>query len=332
MKFFISYLRLRITNIAMFLIIVVVFSLVSFLYNCTADFISYTLILCSCIVLAFAIIDYIKLLYRYRFLTKLLESDHINVSSLTNTGNFLEHKYQEIAYRLYKENQQIKSKYESENNEMMEYFTLWVHQIKTPISATSLMLQSDDYDKLEIQTELFKIEQYVNMALQYLRVDNSSSNDLLIQKYNLDTIVKPAIHKYAKIFIRNKISVSVENLDCEVITDKKWLSFVIEQILSNSLKYTNSGGSVRIYLDSKQNKTLVIKDSGIGINKEDLPRIFERGFTGYNGRYDKKSTGIGLYLCKKVLNKLGAKIVIDSEPQVGTVVKIDLNSTKLDIE
>ena len=166
------------------------------------------------------------------------------------------------------------------------------------------------------------------MVLGYLRIESISS-DLVLSQYYLSDVVKQAIRKYATIFIGQKITLDFKEMDCMVLTDEKWLVFVIEQILSNALKYTKSG-TISIYMEAE--KTLVIKDSGIGIASEDLPRVFEKGFTGFNGRMDKKSTGIGLYLCKKILNKLSHKITITSQIDLGTMVRIDLSSVKILIE
>lgn len=199
---------------------------------------------------------------------------------------------------------------------------------KNPLSAISLLLQSEEVEiKEELSNQLFEIEEYVEMALQYLRIDSMSS-DLKLDKYSLLDIVKKAVKSHAKIFIYKKIKLNLEEVDTTVITDQKWLLFLLKQIISNSLKYTNKG-EISIFIEEE---TLVIKDTGIGISEEDIPMIFERGFTGYNGRMNKKSTGIGLHICKKILDKLSHSISISSEIDRGTTVKIDLSSTKIEIE
>ena len=147
------------------------------------------------------------------------------------------------------------------------------------------------------------------MVLGYLKIDGTSS-DLLLQNYSLLDIVRQSVRKYAYMFIRKNIILELKEMNCTVLTDEKWLVFVIEQILSNALKYTSSG-KISIYMEDTEEKLLIIEDTGIGIAEEDLPRVFEKGFTGYNGRMDKKATGIGLYLCKKILDKLSHKITID---------------------
>ena len=178
--------------------------------------------------------------------------------------------------------------------------------------------------------ELIKIEQYVEMVLDYLRAGKMSS-DLLIEEYSLDKIIRQAIRKYARMFILKKISLEYTEIPVKVLTDEKWLVFVLEQIISNALKYTHKG-KIAIYMEEREEKTLVIEDTGIGIRSEDIPRVFQRGFTGYNGRQDKKSTGIGLYLSKQILEKLHHRIRIESQVEIGTRVCIDLASANLQVE
>lgn len=208
--------------------------------------------------------------------------------------------------------------------ETNDYYTMWVHQIKTPIAAMRLLLQSEPAENsFLLEQELFKIEQYAEMVLYFLRAGQMSS-DLLLKEYNLEEIVRTAVKKYSVSFIAKKLSLSMEVPAKTVLTDEKWLGFAIEQILSNCVKYTKSGG-ITIRMTDNAPDTLFISDTGIGIAEEDLPRIFEKGFTGYNGRMDKKSTGIGLYLCKMILDKLNYKIAVTSEIGKGTAFAIDLS-------
>ena len=157
----------------------------------------------------------------------------------------------------------------------------------------------------------------------------SDSTDFVLKQYVLDDIVRQAVRKHAKVFIAKKIALDFKGCPIEVLTDEKWLLFVVEQLLSNALKYTKSG-TISIYLDETKEKTLVIEDTGIGIYTEDLPRVFEKGFTGYNGREDKKSTGIGLYLCKRVLDKMTHTISIESEVGNGTKIRLGLASVQVE--
>lgn len=223
-------------------------------------------------------------------------------------------------------------------NMIIRNYGMWVHQIKTPIAALDILLQNTEqflYEedivnsrinkRLEIiqesipvsdmKMELFKIEQYVEMALNYLRVEDISS-DLSFKQYAVDDMVRQVIRKYAKIFISKKIKMNFKPTGRYIVTDDKWFVFVLEQFISNALKYTKKG-QISIYM---KEKSLVIEDTGIGIPAEDLPRIFEKGFTGYNGRENKKSTGIGLYLCKNIMDKLQWNITVDSEVGSGTKI------------
>ena len=209
-----------------------------------------------------------------------------------------------------------------ERIECMDYYTTWMHQIKTPISVMQMILKSEDTEEHRaLLAELFRIEQYVEMVLCYLRLDSSAS-DFVFQPCCLDAIIRGAIRKYAPQFIRKKIRLYYDGTDQVVLTDEKWLAFVIEQLLSNAVKYTEQG-SVTISVTPKQ--VLQIIDTGIGIDAADLPRIFEKGFTGYNGRANRKSTGLGLYLCKKIMDRLSNRIFAESEVGVGSTFSLDLH-------
>lgn len=250
----------------------------------------------------------------------------------------------EILYHRLLENQSI-ARSESESSaairqsQMRDYYSMWVHQIKTPISAMKLLLEaereelgqlicddeqsqcllSDNMDSFE--DELFRIEEYVSMALQYQRV-SSTENDFVLEKVSVDGVIRDTIKKYAKIMIRRHIGMNYSGTVQEVYTDGKWLAFILEQLLSNAIKYTPQG-FVKIETDKKANRFFItIKDTGIGIKAEDLPRVFEKGYTGYNGHADKKATGIGLYLCRQMADKLGHTIRIESEIGKGTKVWI----------
>ena len=219
--------------------------------------------------------------------------------------------------------------------EKEDFFALWAHQIKTPIAAMKLLLADEEPDMGDCKRELFKIENYVETALNYLRFEGMSG-DMLLERTNLEPLVKQVVKKYSTIFIHKHLSVELENLDITILTDEKWLSFVLEQALSNALKYTKEGGIKIFTRIPEEGKTsadteIVIRDTGVGISSEDLPRVFEKGYTGYNGRMDMKASGIGLYLCKGVCDKLGHKIRIESEVSKGTDVVITVCKEKVNI-
>jgi signal transduction histidine kinase len=237
---------------------------------------------------------------------------------LPEPTNRIEHQYQQMMFVLYDLLQKNESELEKIHLEQVEYYTLWVHQIKTPISAMRLSLQHTTEDQEAVlEQELFKIEQYVELALQYTKIKNLST-DLVIDQYPLEEIIHQTVKKYASLFIYKKLSVNIHDFHTDVMTDSKWLSFILEQIISNAIKYTNRGGIEIWYTDH----VLQIKDTGIGILKEDMDRLFEKGYTGYNGRIDKRASGIGLYLVKRVSDSLALKVEINSEVGQGTVVKI----------
>ena len=214
-------------------------------------------------------------------------------------------------------------------NDLMDYYTLWAHQIKTPIAASSLLVGEieDKKVKNQLEQELFKIESYVNIVLQYLRLE-SFHEDLVLKKENVEDLVKEIVKKYAIFFIQKGLSLHLHDLDRTIITDRKWFVVILEQVLSNSLKYTSQGG-IEIYF---QEDTLYIKDSGLGIQDADLLRVFERGFSGYNGRLTQQSSGLGLYLSKKIADELGHQISIASQVGQGTTVMISFSEKKMIFE
>ena len=240
-----------------------------------------------------------------------------------------EQAYQALLLALHADRQKLKSDMNARYHDMTEYYTVWAHQIKTPIAAIRLALQNEDTPlSRRLTGEVGRVEQYVQMALTYLRL-GSDSSDYVIRSCALDDIVRPAVRRFAGEFIQRKIQLNYQMLNYTVITDEKWLGFVVEQVLSNALKYTPQG-SVSIYMEPEG--VLCIRDTGIGIAPEDLPRVFEKGYTGSNGRTDKRATGIGLYLCRRILAKLGHSITIASTPGVGTTVRIGLEQDALEVE
>lgn len=187
---------------------------------------------------------------------------------------------------------------------------------------------SDNMDSFE--DELFRIEEYVSMALQYQRV-SSTENDFVLEKVSVDGVIRDTIKKYAKIMIRRHIGINYSGTGQEVYTDGKWLAFMLEQILSNAIKYTPHGVVTIETAEEKDRFFITIKDTGIGIKAEDLPRVFEKGYTGYNGHADKKATGIGLYLCRQMTDKLGHTIRMESEIGKGTKVWIGFDLDYADV-
>lgn len=303
--------------------------LIFWLYGLPGEAIAYLLCLC-CIGTSFwAVLSFVRFWRKHKILRKMEEAIFVTAEDLPETTTLIEEDYQHLIQRLVRENRQRQAAADSMLEDLTSYYTLWVHQIKTPIAAMDLLLQAGPDRATEMEIELQKIAQYVDMVLQYLRLD-STDKDLVLQRCQLDAVVRQTVRKYAKLFILKKIQLVFQETKWEVLSDEKWLCFLLEQLLSNALKYTPEGGKISIFLDGETN--LVIADTGIGIAPEDLPRVFEKGFTGNNGRMDKKATGIGLYLCRRVTNLLGHTISIASEPGVGTQVLLGLGRPQFDIE
>lgn len=303
--------------------------LIFWLYGLPGEAIAYLLCLC-CIGTSFwAVLSFVRFWRKHKILRKMEEAIFVTAEDLPETTTLIEEDYQHLIQRLVRENRQRQAAADSMLEDLTSYYTLWVHQIKTPIAAMDLLLQAGPDRATEMEIELQKIAQYVDMVLQYLRLD-STAKDLVLQRCQLDAVVRQTVRKYAKLFILKKIQLVFQETKWEVLSDEKWLCFLLEQLLSNALKYTPEGGKISIFLDGETN--LVIADTGIGIAPEDLPRVFEKGFTGNNSRMDKKATGIGLYLCRRVTNLLGHTISIASEPGVGTQVRLGLGRPQFDIE
>lgn len=262
---------------------------------------------------------YRKKIWSLRLVQK-QEGSHLEL--LPAPGSNIEAAYTEIIKAADAKSRREIAKFEDEQRKAALYYTLWSHQIKTPISGMRLLLAEEAPDKQAMETELFKIEQYVEMVLQYQRL-GSVSNDLVIRSFTVEYLVKQAVKKTAVLFLNKPVAVELGSMPDEIVTDEKWMVFVLEQVISNAVKYTRRG-KIAVYMDKKLPMTLVIEDTGIGIRKEDLPRVFEWGYTGYNGRMDKRATGIGLALCRQTLQMLGCSIALESEPGKGTKALITL--------
>ena len=253
---------------------------------------------------------------------RILQNIRLLVDELPEPATLAEEDLQEMIRELKRLNEVTETARQTERRESLDYYTTWVHQIKTPISTMKMILESEDTDEhRELLAELFRIEQYVEMVLAFLRLD-SESTDYLFREYQLDGILRGAVRKFSTQFIRRHIALHYEPTGLRVLTDEKWLSFVVEQVLSNALKYTPDGGEV--WLGLEKPATLCIRDNGMGIAAEDLPRIFQKGYTGYNGRADKKASGLGLYLCRRICTNLGHTISAQSVAGEGTSIRINL--------
>ena len=324
-----SYLLQHRRSILLSVVFSVIFLAVFALYHLPLEAVGYAFLCCGVLALLAAAVDFAHYYRRHCTMVYLQQNIAAGTSALPAPENLTERDYTLLLQLLDSERLQVIADAERATHSMTEYYTLWAHQIKTPIAAMRLLLQSGAGEESpELSSELFKIEQYVEMVLSYIRLQSSSS-DYVIREYDLDALVRQAVRKYAGQFIRKRLTVTLGELHCTVLTDEKWLCFVLEQLLSNAIKYTNRGG---ITITLEGNRTLCISDTGIGIPPEDLPRLGEQGFTGFNGRSDKRATGIGLYLCRIVLGRLSHSMEITSEIGSGTCVRLHLDHIRLENE
>ena len=311
-----SYIKKNLKIYLLSIVFIFIFVLIFYLYNLPFEALFYSILLCFIVALIVSIIDFNN--YRKSYIDlKYLESNILNsIEDLPKSLDIRVEYYQKIIERLHNEVEKLKIDDNKKMEDLADYYSMWIHQIKTPIAAINFLLDNEEIDVKVFRQELFKIERYVEMVLTYIRL-GSETSDYVITSINLDEVVRENIKKYATLFINKKIKLNYVSHETYVISDKKWLGFAFEQLLSNAIKYTKSGGEISINISESK---LIIEDNGIGIYEEDLPRIFEQSFTGLNGRYEKKSSGLGLYLCKKTLDKLQHKIEITSEVNKGTKV------------
>ncbi len=231
--------------------------------------------------------------------------------------------------RLVNENKTLKSEMLNQKDDLNAYFLMWLHQIKTPMTVSKLLLEKpDETTNTKLKMQLMYIEQYINMAMNYLKMIDHST-DMDITEVNLDDIIKDLLKKYSLLFIHNHISLDYQSNAKYVVSDSKWLTILIEQILSNALKYTENGKISIQYLEDKH--ALEIKDTGIGIRSEDIPKIFDRGYSGFNGRMNEKSSGLGLYLARKISERLNIQIEVESKLSKGSIFRLvfPTNLTKM---
>lgn len=327
MKLFFAYIKEHARLIVALVLAFAIFALSFALYDLPLPAVAYPTALCIVPALAFVIIDFSRVKRRHAEFLSLTEITAAEEKLLPPARSIDDADYRRIIALLAESREEISRASRRRWSDTLDYYTVWVHQIKTPIASMRLTLQnSDSPESRRLSSDLGRIEQYVEMALAYLRLDSESS-DYVIREFELDPLIRRSVKKFAGDFITKRLSLELTPTETRVISDEKWLAFVIEQILSNSLKYTREG-SVRIYM--AEPRTLCIRDTGIGIAPEDLPRVFEKGYTGRNGRDDMRASGLGLYLCRRVCSNLGHGISAVSAPDEGTEIRIDLSSYDLE--
>lgn len=318
MRRFLDYLASRRAALLLYVLSISTVLLLGYLAQQDMVYVRYTCVIISFIFFCVLLGDGA----RYRRTRRRMEQMHMRTEllprELPEPLDGLGRDYDALIRALKQENDHLTSESIRQQEEQKEYYTLWVHQIKTPISAMRLLLdkQSDEEAKL-LKQELFKVDQYADLALKFVKLSDIAS-DLVIERCDLNEIARAAVKKYSLLFVYSKLTVSIDPLTRDIPCDRMWLEFILCQLLSNSVKYTHTGG-VRIYMEQN---ALVVEDTGIGIRKEDLPRIFEKGYTGYNGRMDTRASGIGLYLVKRAATALGISVEVASELGKGTRVTL----------
>lgn len=314
-KSFLSSIR---PQAVIFGVAVLCFGIVSLLLRFPSAFFWYSFLLLIAFTMLYWVFQWLRYLEKYRNVQHeyALEGDYTALEQLYLA------RISQLEETL---RDQEQADYESKQ-EQLDYFTLWLHQIKTPIAVMSLLQQQLPHSesKKQIEQELIRVEDYTHMALSYLKLEGSTQ-ELELVEVELDAVIRKVIKKYASLFIYNHIQLEYEPLKLKVVSDGKWLEVIVEQLLSNSLKYAVKG-KISIYAEDA---SLVIADNGPGIRSEDLPKVFEKGYTGLSGRLHEKSTGLGLFLSRKICKRLGHRLEIESEVGKYTKAILHLDQTEM---
>ena len=334
MAFFKNFLRERMYPVMWGVCTVAGCVLVFWLYNMPMEAILYAVLLCVAGGLAVGVVDFIRELRKHRVRMRCVATAQYDRGLLPEEQGMAGQDYAQLLDALWERIDTLEEKSNTEKREARDYYTTWVHQIKTPLSVMQMLVKTEDTEtNRAIATELFRTESYVDMALGYIRLGDDS-NDLVIRECDLDELVRASIRRFAPQFIARKLTLNYEPNKVKVVTDGKWFSFLLEQLLSNAVKYTYEGGvTITLTEDGK----VIVRDTGIGIAPEDVPRIFEKGYTGFNGRLagnasGERSTGLGLYLCNKIAHKLEVGLSVESEIGKGSTFTIDMHKDAVVVE
>ncbi len=296
------------------------------LYNVEREAILYTIVLIIVMMLLYILVDYRRYKKQHEQMKQILNS--YMITEWFPNSTLLQRDMLTILELLEKERRKDMENYDRQKDQLQDYFSLWAHQIKLPIAALKLLLEDEDIDRSECRTQLHRIDTYSNMAMAYLRL-NSLQTDYLVKELALDPLIRQCIRSFSGECIRKKIRMQFTETNQTVISDEKWLGFVLEQLLSNAIKYSEYKGLIEIYMEQN---TLVIQDHGRGIDAADLHRVFEKGFTGANGRIETSASGIGLYLCKQITDRLHHTLTIESDIGQGTKVMVGLERIQYRLE
>jgi len=313
-----EYLKNRLLWLALPPLWALLLCVVFWLYDLPMRCLAYALLVCLVASLFFLVWDFWRWRSRCLELSGLGEVLQVDHHQLPPPRSLPEQAWHNIFLAVCDHKQQQLEAAQDLYRQTSEYFTVWGHQIKTPLAALRLQLQGEPLEQVQ------EIEKYVEMLLTYLHLQAKAS-DYVIRRIELDEVVQQAVRHFAPQFIRRRLRLHYQPFGVSVISDARWLLFVLEQVLANALKYTPDGGAISITLEEPL--TLCVADTGIGIAPEDLARIFDQGYTGQNGRTfnsSQKASGLGLYLCQRVCANLGHRIGALSGPEGGTTIKINL--------
>lgn len=316
----------RLPGLALYALAAGLFGLVGYLTGAPLEGMLYAAVLCLCIYALYSALSIRREYQRHRALEGLCRQPLLDGDQLPAAQTLVEQDFRQMALVNAQAWQKAMDDMDAMRRERDEYAALWAHQIKVPISAQKLLLAEPNPDVAALSAELFKMEQYVEMTLGYERLNGPT--DWVLRRCEVGPILLRCARRFGPLFIQKKLRLDYRPTSLVALTDDKWLAFVLEQLLSNAIKYTRKG-VVALRADEEA-QTLMVEDTGIGIAPEDLPRIFDQGYTGLNGRRDRHATGLGLYLCKRALNRLGHTITVESQVGRGTRVTVHLAREPVD--
>lgn len=321
------FLRQQMGGVLLLLACTGIFAAVLYVYALPMEPVVYAFVLCLLLLLVVMGVRVVRFVRAHQARKHVLSAPQLLLEQMPEAQTQAEQDDVAIMQVLHRQLGEAQSALHHYQQDSTDYFTAWVHQIKTPLSVMRLQLQSEDTpEHRALLMELFQMEQYVNMALSYTRLQHPTK-DLVLVKTPVDAVIRQCIREFAPLLIRRHIGIQYEGTQESAVTDAKWLSFMLGQVMSNAAKYTGEGGSVRIQV--KAGPVVEIADTGIGIAPEDVPRVFEKGYTGYNGHSGQKSTGLGLYLVHQTAQMLGVQVSLTSCVGKGTCVTLDLRQKEV---
>ena len=328
-----NYIKDKIVYILMYIVLLITILFLLYMFRVPTTLIISVTIVMVVFIIGIILYDYfIKMRFYNNFIDNLNQLDKkYLITAIINKPRFIEGQIlYDSLYEIDKSMYEEIETYKNSINDFKEYIEMWIHEVKLPIASSTLMLHNNKPDSnKKIKEQINRIENYVEQVLYFVRSENLEK-DYLIRTYNLEEIVNKVIRKNKESLLLRRISIEIDDIDKLILSDSKWLEFIINQIVSNSIKYSKTSNS-KIKFNSKTKEEFIIlqiEDNGIGINEKDINKVFNKSFTGENGRNISSSTGMGLYLVNKLCTKLGHKITIESEVDKFTKVSIYFKNNK----